>query len=851
MSEIKDVFISYGRKQSLAFARKLYTRLNENGYTAWFDFENIPTGDDYQKRIDNGIEMAHNFVYIISPHSVASPYCGLEVDLAVKYGKRIIPINHVESDFEQMRPVIKEAKPQWILARQKWEAEREIEDWADIDDFENAFAKLIECINIDRDYVHHHTIILNRALKWERKQKTEHFLLTGAEREAAEKWLLTEFNPAHQPACYPAELHGEYICESMKNSDNLMTTVFMAYSEAQHDVEMMAKFNGYLQRRGITTWFRTRDNKYSNFEKGQEIGIRQADNVIFFISPQSMESPLLKKEFTIAQEYNKRILPILVESTTAESMFHGLPELIGDGSDFTDIPEVHFQKKMAIICQQIQSDAEYYYQHKVFLVQAHKWQKQRQNPSILLRGYNLKKAIEWLKQAEIHENHLALPLQKEFIIASQVNSTDVHTDVFISYSRVNSEFARKLNDELQLNGKITWFDQESIASGADFAAEIKQGIANADNFVFIISPPAIESDYCAEEVNLARQQNKRIIGLLYEEVDTDGESWRNSGLAGKHWIDVRPEPGDFDSDLGELLQALEYDRAYIREHNKWLYKAREWAAESEQVLLGFSDQKNANLVTFDDLLLKEKECRLARRWLDQAVAEQKSPPPTKLHKLFIEHSENALECQQMIANKQEVIAKFSIDLETFIQIIEDDVEVIKKKHSGCMALVGSVVGTLVSIFFIVFPLYLMYSSAGFLGRLYYLFFVIFGVFMTIIGFRSFAYISKKRNIAKYSVALNFANDIRQDLMKIEIDLRTQRSNQTILVLFQNIELLRDEFYSYTRQTYKLSHYSQRHNEIKTKRQQKTIKDMAKAAVFNKTKSYRERLERLKTKYPKT
>lgn len=51
---------------------------------------------DYQKQIDDGIEKANNILYVISPHSVNSAYCGLEVELALKHRKRIIPLLHVE-----------------------------------------------------------------------------------------------------------------------------------------------------------------------------------------------------------------------------------------------------------------------------------------------------------------------------------------------------------------------------------------------------------------------------------------------------------------------------------------------------------------------------------------------------------------------------------------------------------------------------------------------------------------------------------------------------------------------------------------------------------------------------------
>ena len=89
MQGFQDAFISYGRADSKTFAAKLNKRLVDLGFIVWFDFEDIPLGVDYQKQIDDGIEKADNFLFLIAPHSVNSPYCGLEVELALKRNKRI------------------------------------------------------------------------------------------------------------------------------------------------------------------------------------------------------------------------------------------------------------------------------------------------------------------------------------------------------------------------------------------------------------------------------------------------------------------------------------------------------------------------------------------------------------------------------------------------------------------------------------------------------------------------------------------------------------------------------------------------------------------------------------------
>jgi len=46
------------------------------------------------KELKHGIESAANFVYVMAPRCLTSPYCLIELEYARLLGKRIIPINH-------------------------------------------------------------------------------------------------------------------------------------------------------------------------------------------------------------------------------------------------------------------------------------------------------------------------------------------------------------------------------------------------------------------------------------------------------------------------------------------------------------------------------------------------------------------------------------------------------------------------------------------------------------------------------------------------------------------------------------------------------------------------------------
>jgi len=621
-----DAFISYGRPDSKAFATKLYKDLSKKGLKVWFDQNDIPLGVNFQNQIDDGIEKSHNFLFIIAPHSVNSPYCLKEIELAVKYKKRIIPVLHVEeitkeiwqqrnpsqtevdweeyrqlgrhSSFPNMHPEI--SKINWVYFREN------------ADNYDKSLTDLIELFQRLKDYVSNHTQILVKALAWEKYQKQTRYLLTCQKRLEAEKWLKVEFKD-EQPPCIPTDLHCEFICESIKNANNLMTKVFLSY--ADKDRETMQKIRTNLMRQGITVWTNKTDIKTGEeFKEAINRGIERADNLVYLLSPGALKSQYCQDELARAFSLNKRIIALLIEPTDLKTIPTNLREL--QFIDLTVRNDEEYRKNLDKLIKVLQENTVYYEQHKVLLVKALKWQQQKRNSSLLLRGYNLEHYQSWLQVARKKALHQPTDLQKEFIAESAKQPPDFVLDVFISYSRADSDFARGLNDALQTQGKTTWFDQESIATGTDFQAEINRGIEQSDNFLFIISPDSVNSPYCAEEVEYARSLNKRLVTVLHRQVSS---AELHPELAKVQWLDFNRNKGDFYANFSELMQTLNVDREYLREHTRKLQMALEWKRANENV----------------DLLLQGNECVKSYGWLIKAEAENKQPPITKELRDFI------------------------------------------------------------------------------------------------------------------------------------------------------------------------------------------------------------------------
>ena len=648
MKNLFDAFISYGRADSKAFATELHGRLLEKGFTVWFDQNDIPLGVDFQNQIDAGIEKAHNFLFLIAPHSVNSPYCLKEIELAIKRNKRIIPLLHVEqisqeiwqqrfpngttqeweayktqgkhTSYQNMHPAI--AKINWVYFREG------------IDDFEQSFTGLIELFHRHATYVEQHTQFLAKALEWERHQKQTNCLLIGEEKQQAEAWLKIRFKN-EQPPCIPTDLHCEYITESIKNANNLMTQVFLSYADA--DRATMEQIRSSLRRESITVWTNKTDIQTGEaFEEAIKRGIEQADNVVYLLSPDSVSSEFCQRELEYALSLHKRIIPVWVRATDSMLMPPALRHL--HYIDLTDnVKQEDYLLDESELLKILHQDARYYNEHKVLLYSALKWKRQHGNPSILLRGYNLRSAEVWLKLAKQRAQHPPTALQEEFITESLRQPPAESLDVFVSYSRGDSDLARKLNDVLQMQGKTTWFDQESIASGTDFQQEIYRGIKACDNFLFILSPRSVNSPYCAAEVEYAASLNKRFVTVLHREVNTAD---LHPELKKVQWIDFNHNERDFNANFNQLVRTLDTDREHVHSHTKWLQRAIEW------------DSKDRSA----DLLLRGSEFAIAENWLKEAEQHQKQPTATPLQKDYITASREARFAEIKKAKRQAVIS---------------------------------------------------------------------------------------------------------------------------------------------------------------------------------------------------
>ena len=196
-----DAFISFGRQANRGFVVGLSNRLSEKSYRVFFDVNEIPLMVENQEYVYDAILRSDNFIYVISPSTVRSEYCKMELEFALKQKKRIIPVlyQELQRESELLDGIV--AKKTMLQAPGKG---------LPIDDLIAAICAIIET---DKDYVHMHSELLFKARKWEVLGRNQADLLYGSERKKAVAWVSQSSD-----SLKPLQLQKEYIAASRKLS---------------------------------------------------------------------------------------------------------------------------------------------------------------------------------------------------------------------------------------------------------------------------------------------------------------------------------------------------------------------------------------------------------------------------------------------------------------------------------------------------------------------------------------------------------------------------------------------------------------------------------------------------------
>ena len=193
------IFVSYNRK-NIEFCKRLTDELLKRDLDLWVDWEDIPPTVDWLKEIEKGVEEADTFLAIITNEWIGSRNCTIELEYAVKNGKRLIPVVPYDIVWGDVPPDL--ALLNFIFFTEKF-------------DFNAQLDKLFTALDTDYDWLKTHRRLQVKALDWERGNKENGYLLRGKDLEEAEQQIFINANK--DP--YFTDLQHEYVLLSRQATD--------------------------------------------------------------------------------------------------------------------------------------------------------------------------------------------------------------------------------------------------------------------------------------------------------------------------------------------------------------------------------------------------------------------------------------------------------------------------------------------------------------------------------------------------------------------------------------------------------------------------------------------------------
>lgn len=240
----------------------------------------------------------------------------------------------------------------------------------------------------------------------------------------------------------------------------------------------------------------------------------------------------------------------------------------------------------------------------------------------------------------------------------------VGTDVFISYSRHDRDDVVALSEQLELRGRSVWVDWSGIAPTAEWMAEIRRGIDAADTVVFALSPAAVSSPVCSEELEYAVKQRKRIVPVVVRDVPSVQVP---PELARLQWL--RLGASGVAGLADDLVGVLDTDLQAVRIHTRLTVRAAEWESSGRD----------------SGLLLRGAELAAAETWLTTAG---RGPEPTAAQVALISASRRSASRRQrslLAAVSTALVAALLLGLIAVTQRRSADEQATAAQHQALVA----------------------------------------------------------------------------------------------------------------------------------------------------------------------
>jgi WD40 repeat protein len=202
--------------------------------------------------------------------------------------------------------------------------------------------------------------------------------------------------------------------------------VFVSYSR-QFDSELVDRLASALGRRGQDAWVDREDIfPSSRWRPEIEKAILEAHAFLFVISPGSVESEYCRAELQRAVDLGKRIVPVLARPTAIGTVPAELRDLhflsLAECQGADDQSRQAFEAQVDRLVEVLTTDIGSLHLHTRLLTQSTRWEQEKQDRSLLLRGRELERAERWLDEQVASRRNL-LPQQQRLIRESRRAAT--------------------------------------------------------------------------------------------------------------------------------------------------------------------------------------------------------------------------------------------------------------------------------------------------------------------------------------------------------------------------------------------------------------------------------------------
>ena len=124
-------------------------------------------------------------------------------------------------------------------------------------------------------------------------------------------------------------------------------------------------------------------------------------------------------------------------------------------------------------------------------------------------------------------------------------------DVFISYSKSDAKWARRIAESLTAAGVTVWWDTEGLTAGGEFASEIERQLDEAGKVLVLWSKRSARSEWVRDEADHAKRQGK-LVSVIIDDLPLPPLGFRQ-----RHAVSIRSWSGALgDPSFGEILEAL-------------------------------------------------------------------------------------------------------------------------------------------------------------------------------------------------------------------------------------------------------------------------------------------------------